>query len=71
MAINDDLAKQKVNELNRSAIKIIDILTALEQEKLYEVALTSDQITALKDKAKKEGNNLKDLAGNIKDIVWQ
>ena len=74
MAINYNGARAKVNELNQSAIKIVDILAILERGVIIvpppnSVTLTATQIDQLKLNVKTLGDNLKTIAGEIKTLV--
>ena len=74
MAINYNLARQKVNELNQVAIKIVDILAVLERGCIIipppdSVTLTTAQITQLKLNVKTLGDDLKTIAGEIKEVI--
>ena len=74
MAIDYNLARQKVNELNRVAIRIVDTLTILERGTLVDtiynsVTLTAAQISGLKSNVANEGQLLEALAGEIEALV--
>ena len=74
MAINYELVRTKINELNRTAISIVDMLAILERGTLIDtplnsVTLTQTQIDGLKANLESEANNLKTIAGEIKEIV--
>ena len=74
MAIDYNLARQKVNELSQSAIKIVDTLAVLERGTIImpppnSVTLTPAQISNLKTNLETIGNTLKVIAGEIKDLV--
>ena len=74
MAINYELVRTKINDLSRTAIKIADMLTILERGTLIDtpldsVTLTQAQIDGLKANLESEANNLKTIAGEIKEIV--
>lgn len=71
MAINYNGARQKVNELNRIAIKIVDMLAILERGSIVNavIVLTPGQVTEMKVHLETEGNTLKTVAGEIKDLV--
>ena len=69
MAIDFNGARQKVNDLNRSAIRIVDMMASLESGALFGMALTQTQITTLNNQLKSEADNLKTIAGEIKNMV--
>ncbi len=76
MAINYELVRQKVNELNLTAIKIVDTLGVLERGTITipppnSVTLTSAQIASLNANLEIMGNTLKIIAGEIKELVKQ
>ena len=74
MAIDYYETTKKVNELNRIIINIIDMLVILERGTLINtplnsVTLTTSQISGLKLNLENQGNTLKTLAGEIKDLI--
>ena len=69
MAIDYQPVRIKVNELSRSAIKIVDMLGLIESETAGGEALTLAQINSLKTRSKTEADNLKTIAGEIKNLV--
>ena len=76
MAIDFDGARAKVNELNQTAVKVVDILAILERGAIIvpppnSVTLTATQIAQLKLNVKTLGDNLKTIAGEIKNLVTE
>ena len=69
MAIDYRAVRAKVNELNRSAIKIVDMMTMLEGNSLFGEPLTQVQVDGMKSRLKTEADNLKSIAGEIKTLV--
>lgn len=74
MVIDSELVRQKVNDLNRICIRIVDILAILERGTLAEtmldsVNLTASQINGLKANLELEGDELTTLSGEIKDMI--
>ena len=73
MAIDYNLARAKINELNRTAITLVDGLVLLERDALLldsiPVPLTPGQVSSLQSVLEAEANDLKVIAGEIKDIV--
>jgi len=76
MAIDYDLARQKVNELNRTAVIFVDMLNIREKgaigvqiNAIEEISLTPEQLTSLEKELKDAGDDLKTIAGAIKQLV--
>ena len=69
MVIDYEEVRSNVNELNRSAIKIVDMLSVLEKGSLFDELLTQTQISGLKTSLKSEADSLKTIAGEIKTLV--
>ena len=74
MPIDFEGARAKVNELNQSAIKLVDILSVLERGAIIvpppnSVTLNQAQIDQLKLNVNTIGDDLKIIAGEIKNLV--
>ena len=69
MAIDYKEVGSKVNELNRSAIKIVDIASTLEKGTLFGEPLNLGQISGITNSLKSEADNLKTIAGEIKNLT--
>ncbi len=63
------LIRAKDNELSTKKIELVNVLEILELGALYGIALTSDQIISLNNKAKDIAKDMKDLAQDIKALV--
>ena len=69
-------ARQKVNELNRTAIVLVDMLNILEawaigvlMNSVEQIPLTQAQKDSLANEIKDAGDHLKYIAGEIKTLV--
>ena len=69
MGIDYNEVSRKVNGLNQSAIKIVDMLAIIEVGKVQGENLTQTQIDGLRNRLKSEADNLKTLAGQVKTLV--
>ena len=69
MAIQYGETRSKLIELSRINQNIVDMLVALEKDTFFGMALTPSQIIELKLKIKSAGDDLKTVAGEIKELV--
>ena len=69
MAIDYDAVRANVNELNRSAIKLVDMASTLEDGALFGEPLNLEQISGIQNRLKSEADNLQTITGKIKALV--
>ena len=76
MAIDYNLVRQKVNNLNRTAIVLVDMLSILEKgaigvqiNAIEQIPLTPEQLDSLVLEIKDAGDDLKTIAAEIKNLI--
>ena len=71
MAINYNLVRAKVNDLNRMITNLVDMLNLYERGTIIDevVPLTPAQITILDEHVENQAENIETLAEEIKNLV--
>ena len=69
MVIDYEAVRIRVNELNQSAIKVVDMSSTLENGALFGEPLNLEQISGIQNRLKSEADNLQTITGKIKALV--